>query len=161
MVPQRPPDPNVNFFDANRAGHAVVRPEDLVALRIELHNLTVTAGNPPRLRKTASGDAHLVVHFPPQAITEETFFETKPKGTNPDPPPPPKGVPDKPEPANGDSDELTGPPVRARISGESRLAFTVPDGFDVEYTLQSVLAAIESLALAVPANAKPPAPARA
>ena len=56
---------------------------------------------------------------------------------------------------------LTGPPVRARISGESRLAFTVPDGFDVEYTLQGVLAAIESLALAVPANAKPPAPARA
>ena len=156
-LPSRPPDPNVNFFDANRAGRAVVRPTDLVALRIELHNLTVAPGTPPRLQKTGTGAANLIIHFPPQAITEQTFFETKPKGTKTGPPPP-AGVPDKPEPSG--SEELTGPPVRARISGESRLAFSVPDGFDVDYTLQGILTAIETLPLEVAPNAKPPAPAR-
>jgi hypothetical protein len=144
-----------NFFDASRPGHAVVRPTDLVALRVQLQNLVVTPGSPPRLRKTATGAAYLVVHFPPQAITEQAFFETKPKGTT-NPPPPPGVPPDD----DGGSETLTGPPVRARISGESRLVFSVPDGFNVEYTLQGVLTAIENLALVVTANAKPPAPVR-
>ena len=112
----------------------MVRPTDLVALRLQLQNLVVTPGSPPRLRKTATGAAYLVVHFPPQAITEQTFFETKPKGTTKNPPPPP-GVQDTPEPSDGGSEPLTGPPVKARISGESRLVFSVPDGFNVEYTL--------------------------
>ncbi len=147
-------DPVGNFFDAGRPGHAVVRPNDLVTLRIELQNLTVKPGSPPRLKKTGSGAAYLLLHFPPQAITEQTFFEKAPEGT------------DGGESDNEGSDEveiditpsedLTGPPVRARISGESRLAFTVPDGFDVPYTLEGVLAAVEELALSVPANAKPP-----
>src|SRR5262249_10094394 len=46
-----------NFFDADRPGRAVVRPDDLVALRLELRGLSVSAGAPPRLRKTASGKA--------------------------------------------------------------------------------------------------------
>ena len=140
------------MFDGARPGHAVVRPADLVALRIELHNLVIQPGTPPRLKKTGSGASHLVLHFPPQAITEETFFETRPAGTTN--PPAKPGVPSKPEP--GGSEELTGPPVRARISGESRVAFVVPDGFDVPYTLEGVLGAVEELALSVAANAKPP-----
>ncbi len=136
-------DPIGNFFDAGRPGHAVVRPEDLVALRLELHNLTIQPGSPPRLKKTGSASSYLVLHFPPQAITEQTFFEKNPEGAESET----SGMP---------SEELTGPPVRARISGESRLAFTVPNGFDVPYTLEGVLAAVEELALSVPANAKPP-----
>ncbi|MCG6875268.1 MAG: hypothetical protein LJE97_09275 [Betaproteobacteria bacterium] len=136
-------DPVGNFFDPGRPGNAVVRPDDLVALRIELHNLSVQPGSPPRLKKTGGGAAHLVLHFPPQAITEQTFFERNPEGADS-------------ETTGLGSDALTGPPVRARISGESRLAFTVPDGFDVPYTLEGVLAAVEELALSVPANAKPP-----
>ncbi len=114
----------------------MVRPEDLLALRIELHNLSVVAGSPPRLKKTASGAAALVVHLPPQSIGEQTFFETRvgdPGTENPTP-----------------------PPVRARVAGESRLAFSVPNGFDVPYTLEGVLGAIQSLAPAVTANALPP-----
>src|SRR4051812_17082369 len=57
-----PPDHIGNFFDTDRAGRAVVRPNDLVAIRLELHNLTVTPGNPPRLKKQATGAAHLVLH---------------------------------------------------------------------------------------------------
>ncbi len=136
-------DPVGNFFDAGRPGNAVARPEDLVALRIELHNLSVEPGTPPRLKKTGSGAAHLVLHFPPQAITEQTFFERNLPGTQSDD-------------SGQASEALTGPPVRARISGESRLAFVVPNDFDVPYTLAGVLGAVEELALSVPANAKPP-----
>jgi hypothetical protein len=146
-----------NFFAAGRPGRAVVRPDDLVALRLELRGLSVSAGTPPRLRKTASGKAQLIVHFPPQAITEQTFFETRPAGTTN--PPRPDGKPDKPDPGGG-SETLTGPPVKARISGESRLAFDVPDGFNIPYTLESVLAAIQDLELLVAANARPPASPR-
>jgi hypothetical protein len=154
-LPVFKPDPIGNFFDRERPGQAVVRAADLVALRVELHNLTIQTGSPPRLKKTGSGAAHVVLHFPPQAITEETFFEARPAGTT-NPEPPRAGTPDKPEPGGGGSEELTGPPVRARISGESRLVFTVPDGFETDYTLAGVLAAVEDLALSVPANAKPP-----
>ncbi|HET6960668.1 MAG TPA: hypothetical protein VFI56_28975 [Vicinamibacterales bacterium] len=154
VVPPAILTPNGNFFDAGRPGHAVVRPTDLVALRLQLQNLVVTAGSPPRLRKTAAGAAYLVVHFPPQAITELAFFETKPKGTT-NPANPPDGTHD-----DGGSQPPTPPPVRARISGESRLVFSVPDGFNVEYTLQGVLTAIENLSLVVTANATPPPPAR-
>lgn len=129
------PSPTGNLFAASRPGRAVVRPADLVALRFELQGaLAISPGQPPRLKKTGSGAARLVVHFPPQSIGEQTFFETRPGDPNTEVP--------------------TGPPVRARIAGESRIAFVVPEGFDVPYTLEGLLAAIEALTLSVPANAK-------
>jgi hypothetical protein len=153
-IPVLAPNPNRNFFDGTRPGHAVLRPADLLALRLELRNLTVAPGQPPRLKKAGDGAATLIVHFPPQSISEETFFERPPPGTANQPPPRP--TPGKPEP--GGVEDPTGPPVRARIAGESRLAFDVPDGFDVPYTLEGVLAAMESLPLTVAANARPPGP---
>jgi hypothetical protein len=159
LEPSRPPlaiRHKGNLFDPGRAGRPVVRPDDLLALRIELRNLSVVPGTPPRLRKAGSSAAHLILHFPPQAITEETFFETRPPGTTD--PKRPDGTNDKPSPSG--SDPLTGPPVRARVSGESRLAFVIPDGFDIEYSLASILAAVEDLAPSVPANALPPGAGR-
>lgn len=156
----------VNFinslFTGGRPGDVVVRAEDLLALRIELKNLTVVTGTKPRLvKKPGTGAAYLILHFPPQAITEETFFETRPAGTtnpqsntttaNPNP-----NTKEKPDPPGGGSEPLTPPPVRARIAGESRVAFSVPDGFDVPYTVAGVLEACHSLALSVPNNARPP-----
>src|SRR5574338_135351 len=126
-----------NFFDKDRAGRPVVRPDDLVVLRLEFDGLVIQPGDEPRLRKPGAGDAFIVLHFPPQAITERSFFETKPQGTTTNPPPPP-GVPDKPESGGGGSEPLEGPPVRARIAGESRLVFKVPDGFEIDYTLEGV-----------------------
>ena len=81
VLPVRRSDPNESFFDPRRAGQAVVRPLDLLALRIELFNLGIVSGSPPRLQKSASGVSRLVLHFPPQSIAEETFFETRPAGT--------------------------------------------------------------------------------
>lgn len=154
-IPVLAPNPIRNFFDGSRPGHPVLRPADLLALRLELRNLAVTPGQPPRLKKAGDGAATLIVHFPPQSIAEETFFETPADDTSNQPPPRP--TPDKPEPAGGGQETPTGPPVRARIAGESRLAFAIPDGFDVPYTLEGVLAAMETLPLAVAANARPPA----
>ena len=148
------PDPIGNFFDTTRVGKAVVRPGDLLALRIELHNLAVEAGTPPKVRKTATGAAHIIVHFPPQTITERNVLRGK------------AGWHDgsrRARMANPTSrtlaaaETLTPPPINARISGESRIAFKVPDGFVADYTLQGILDAIEDLELAVPANARPPA----
>lgn len=37
--------------------------------------------------------------------------------------------------------------MRARIAGESRLVFSVPDGFDIPYALDAILAARRQLGL--------------
>jgi hypothetical protein len=147
--------PNENFFNANRAGSAVARRDDLLLLRFELRNLKIEPGSPPRLKKAGSGTALLVVHFPPQTITEQTFFEAKPADfENPDPPNP-EITKDKPDPPGG-SESLEGPPIKARIAGESRLVFKIPDDFDIPYTLEGILAKCQTLELSVPANAKSP-----
>ena len=124
-----------NLFEDDRPGRPAVRSEDLVVLRIETRNLDIVPGQPPRLKKTGQGSASLILHFPPQSFAEETFFEQ-----TADP---------------GQSEELRPPPVRARIANESRLVFTVPNGFDIEYSLASVLAACRDLPPKVAANAKP------
>ena len=144
---------------------AVVRPDDLLALRIETRNLDILPGSPPRLVKTRKGSSHLILHFPPQAITEETFFERAPRGTNnPEDDPATKNPhpADKPKPdgPGGNPDNLRVPPVRARIAGESRLVFRVREGFDIPYTLEGVLQACLELEPRVAANAPPPAPSR-
>lgn len=153
-----------SLFSTGRPGQAVVRAEDLLALRFEFRNLAVEPGPPPVLRHAGSGAAFIVVHFPPQAVTEETFFETRPAGTqNPEssaatknPHPQTKPKPDGP--AGGDP--LRPPPIRARIAGESRLAFRVPAGFQAPYTLAGVLEACRTLPLAVANNAGPRARVR-
>ncbi|WP_188590348.1 hypothetical protein, partial [Achromobacter denitrificans] len=76
QIPVLAPKPNRNFFDGTRPGAPVLRPADLLALRIELRNLAVSPGQPPRLKKAGDGPATLIVHFPPQSIVEQTFFET-------------------------------------------------------------------------------------
>jgi hypothetical protein len=157
-----------NLFEPGRPGAAVVRPDDLLALRVERQNLDIVPGSPPRLVKAGRGAARLILHFPPQAITEETFFEIR---SWPDPhapigPPPPVNNPAPLRPGEPGSDPQGGsemphaPPVRARVAGESRLAFDVPDGFDVPYTLAGVLEACRTLALSVAANAAAAAPSR-
>jgi hypothetical protein len=158
VVEQLPPQfsvlrPLTSLFDPARPGKPVVRPDDLLALRLELVNMKVQAGTPPLLsRGPASGGAsYIVLHFPPQALAEQVFFQAAVPGTQvPNVPPgaPPPGDP-------GASETPLPPPIRARIAGESRLVFKVPDGFAVPYRLAEVLAACQQLAPNVPANARP------
>lgn len=151
ILPQ--PSADSSLFDAGKPGEAVVRPDDLLALRIEYVNLQVKRGPPPQLVNPGSADAFIVLHFPPQSIAEQVFFETAQAVAGVNNADLPEGVTNK---TAGNVDTgLKSPPIRARVAGESRLVFKVPPGFQVAYQLASVLAACQSLALAVPANALP------
>lgn len=144
-----------SLFDAGKPGKAVVRPDDLLALRIELVNLKVKTGTPPLLQRSSDADAYIILHFPPQSIAEEVFFETAPEGmdgNSPDVPKAPEGIEPKPK---LDDEGVAPPPIHARAAGESRLVFKVPVDFSVPYTLEGVLDACQTMSLSVPANALP------
>lgn len=148
-----------NLFSPGRAGQTAVRADDLLAIRVETRNLQIIPGQVPKLSKTGAGTAFITLHFPPQAITEETFFEAPPPSmTDPDVDPaksPHPSAKPKDEPPGGISETVRTPPIRARIAGESRLVFKVPDGFTCDYTIEGVLAACLSLQMSVAANARP------
>jgi hypothetical protein len=101
----------------------ILRPDDLLALTIDAHNLALdfTHAAGPRLVRVSRGTpAYLVVIFPPQAFAEEALWEGD--GT---------GATDPPLPA-GD--------VRSAIAGPTRLAFRVPDSItSIAYTLSGLL----------------------
>jgi hypothetical protein len=135
----------------------VIRPDDLLVLDFELVNLAVQPGQgetPARLAKDGSGPAYLIVTFPPQHLAEIAYFTTVPKY------PVAKGQPGDPDVASGD-EQPDAAPIQAVISGWSRLVFRVPDDrLPIDWTLESLLLAMRSLELSVPANALPPAPKR-
>ncbi len=149
------PDPVGNLFDRDRAGRPVVRPDDLLALRVQLINLTIAPGAPPRVSRNGSAAAFLVLHFPPQSIAEEVFYEAPAPGTDdnkPDQPPPAQGQPAPQPPGDNNVDP---PPVRARAAGESRLVFEWPIDFEADYTVAGLLVAVQQLAMKVPRGARP------
>jgi hypothetical protein len=117
---------------------SVLRPDDLLRLDFEFVHLALRSHHcEPRLVRTdlqdlpASDDADLftlpealiIVSFPPQNIFEEASFEgeTCSNSCEPD-----QATPQK------------SPPVKARISGPSRLVFRVT-GRHIPYTLESLL----------------------
>ena len=149
-----------NIFEKSRPGTPVLRVDDLVAMRVELRNCKIRPGSPPTIEKRNSGKGYLILHFPPQAITEEVFYEppppdiSDPKSVDPDHPS--HDSPQKPEPANPAVGEtLREPPIRARSADESRLVFDVPAKAVIEYSLAGILEAVQSLKLVVAGNAKP------
>ena len=95
----------------------LLRPQDLLSLEVQAVNLRLDTRGPdgPRLVRTdGPGDALLVIRIPPQSIAEEVE---------------PEGNPDLPAGT-----------AQARISGESRLVFRLPDDVDsVPYTTAGLL----------------------
>lgn len=158
IVPGLLADPTrSSLFDAGKPGDAVTRADDLLALRIETVNLTVTPGSPPRMSvANPDADALLILHFPPQAIAEEVFFQTASAGYEGKALAPPAPDPALAPSTNDVDSGVAPPPIRARTSAESRIVFKVPKDFSGDYTLQGVLAACEQFALNVPAHALPP-----
>lgn len=156
------PDFIGNIFTKGRDGHPVIRPDDLLTLRIELRNLTIKPGSPPTIikAKKVRGAAYLILHFPPQAITEESFYEVAPEGMEPDSPDEPIGDPTLPQKIDpdrgqGSEDLPTARTIRARIADESRLVFKIPHGLVIPYNLEGILSAVQDLELRVAANALP------
>ncbi|MDI6698690.1 MAG: hypothetical protein QME85_07120 [Candidatus Saccharicenans sp.] len=125
------------------------RPDDLLHLDFEFLNLKlVNLPRPHLVREKPSQPAYLIVHFPPQSIAEEAFFEASTPAESETPKP---------------------PPVFTRIAGPSRLAFLIPDEIkEIPLTLESLLAwhlyqpslVPVALAPAVPGQ-KTPEPSRA
>lgn len=144
----------------------LLRPDDLLVLTIELVNFRLDASNAknPLLRIDKSADpAYLIAHFPPQSITERTFFETSsttPPTYNVPPPPAPAPPPDP-----GGPDALLPPgEVAARMSGPSRLVFRVSkDAKPIPFTTEALLEwSSFNLVVSAPAAAAsnaPPSPA--
>jgi len=104
----------VSFDDASLSVGAT-RPEDLLLLSFGFVNFTLqSSGGAMRLARTdPKAPTYLVVHFPPQHIVEDAFTEGEA------------------------ADEG---PILSIMSGESRLAFVVPDTVaEIPYTLEALL----------------------
>jgi hypothetical protein len=103
------------------------RREDQLHLELRFHGLQLEdTREGPVLRRTGRADPVVVVGFPRQHVLEEASFEADPKLQ------PPKNTPaNQPFPT---------PPVGARLSGPTRLAFTVPDELlPLPYTFAALL----------------------
>ena len=115
----------------------VVRPDDLLHLRFQFINLLLdtSAAAPARLVRHHPGKAaYIVVHFPPQHVGEQAFFESDPK------------------------DPLSRP-AQARLAGPSRLVFRLPAGMDdLPYTVDALLDWGKLEPSLVPAALPPPPP---
>lgn len=155
LPPQMFNDFTSSLFDSGKPGSPVVRPDDMAALRIELVNLTVVAGPAPVVRRSGAGPAFLILHFPPQAVGEQVFSQVAQPSKENGPPDEwvdtPKGRVENEVHAKN----VLPPPILARIAGESRIAFAVPDPFEAPYTLAGLLDACQRLAPSVAANALP------
>ncbi len=114
---------------------SVLRPDDLLALEFECVNLRIQEGPRPALvRQNAANPAYLIVHFPPQHIAEQAFYETAGPAIKPDE----KEAKTRPEPTT--SETPSPPPVLSRIAGPTRLAFLVPKEIsEIPLTIESLL----------------------
>lgn len=120
----------------------LIRPDDLLNLRIEATNLRLDSSDPEKpvlVVEDAHRPAFLAFIFPPQTIAERAYFEAaivkppvdpgQPKAIKPDPDPDPKR-PD-PESASTTGEPLDPPgyvdnkrPTVAQLGHPSRLVFT-------------------------------------
>jgi hypothetical protein len=113
------------------------RPEDFLVLHFEFVNLRVSqAGQGQALNILDPGKpSFIIVHFPPQNIAEQAFFEAS-NGQGKTFPLPPSD----PDANKTGSDNLLPPPVESRLGFSSRLVFKVPaNAGQIPLTLQDLL----------------------
>lgn len=115
----------------------VIRPRDLLLLRVQFVDVDLDQSVAPAV-VSGRGGAMMVVHFQPQHIAEQAYWDTG------------KIVPKPPIP-----DETPQPPgaTASFLAGATRLAFRVPPGTSFPLTLEALLDALESLPLSVSAVA--------
>lgn len=128
----------------------VVRPDDLLLLRLRFTNVERTPGSGGAPATITGGpDAILVVQFQPQHIAEQAFWEMgTTKQTKEE-----IAAGQAALPPSGDSLPAPGN-VGARLAGYSRLAFRIPATVTFNLTLEDVLDALTRLPLNVSAAAR-------
>ena len=115
------PSPVVQQTQRKSFSASVVRADDLLVLTMDFYNLRLDSAK--HLTPEAAGDTFIIVHFQPQSIAEQAFAE------------------------DNSSDSLFGPPVGARLAGESRLVFCLdPALLPLEFSLEKILAALSQSA---------------
>lgn len=100
----------------------ILRPDDLVVLRVTVHGLSLDTSeraSPVLRHDDKEQPGYLVYGFPAQSFAEESYFEAE--GEAQTAPTPDPGA------------------TRGRIAGGSRLAFRVPPGVSVPYTIAGLL----------------------
>ena len=132
---------------------SVVRPDDLLALEFEFSNLGRIAGWKVLKRIANDKPAYLIVHFPPQHILEQAFYEKENWTIDKVEEQYIRKDPDDLHPPQGDDDLKI--PVGARLSGSSRLVFQMPDDVsELSYTLEGLLEACSTWTLNVAPQAR-------
>lgn len=125
----------------------LVRPDDLLNLRVRGVNLRLNAqdrNNPVLEVENAAEQAYLILDFPPQTIAERAYFEAPIVVIGQDPE---SGVPADPDAGKVVNDPLLDAPgfvnsqrpVAAMLGKHSRLAFKVPAGHTIPYTVAGIL----------------------
>jgi hypothetical protein len=119
----------------------LVRPDDLLALRVKALNLrldTADPANPLLMAEDPAQPAFLVVHFPPQTVAEGAYFRASPSPNMPGEPP----QRNPPEPPPAPPAEQPFPPpgnTAARVGGATRLVFQLPEGTVIPYSIAGLL----------------------
>lgn len=130
---------------------SVVRPDDLLVLKFEFINLKLQGTN--LVPVNGSDNSYIIVHFPPQSIAEQAFYENPDAGVQ-QPTTSPENSRNEANPGSGDP--LPAGPAASLISGPSRLAFRVPkEVTQIPYTLKDLLDWTKYLP-SVMLTAKPP-----
>jgi hypothetical protein len=114
------------------------RREDMLSLQLEGYNLRLDkVSNPdaPKIiKKTEGQKSYLAFVFAQQNVAEQAFLETAGEL------PPTPDLPGKPGSGNNGSEALPLPGnIMARLAGNSRLAFEVPPGTVIPFTMDGVL----------------------
>jgi hypothetical protein len=115
----------------------LLRPDDLLNLRIETVNLKLDTDDPAHpvvIADDAEQPSYLIVNFPPQAIVEEAFYQSS--AVKAPPADASKPYNQKPPSANLPAPDAG---ARARIGGPSRLVFRVPPDARIPYTIDGLL----------------------
>lgn len=104
---------------------SALRPDDLLYLDFEFINMKlVNLPQPHLVREKGNQPAYMIVHFPPQSVAEEAFYETSPELQD-----------------SAGSEIPKTPPVFSRLSGPTRLSFVIPDEIkEIPLALESLLA---------------------
>ena len=139
----------------------VLRADDLLSLKFDFVNLKIVkAGAQSHLARISGGPAFIVVHFAPQNIGDQAFFEKAGEfleiTKNPYTIDFKTGKPRPDRDQGTTTEDPLPPPVKSRISGSSRLAFKVPsDVATIPFTLEELLKRCAEYDLSVAATALP------
>lgn len=126
----------------------IIRPKDLLVLNCDFLNVEFDPPQPGVLGQITGGpNALLVVHFQPQHIAEQAFYQTGDIQQTKE-----EIAAGQPKPPGNETPASPGS-VQSILAGPSRLVFSIPGSETIPYTVPDLLAALTRLPLNVPAVA--------